>query len=64
MNTKTDFRNNTYIDDNINISEIDDDYIEDLKEELHSTAQKIKNNEFEAECEDCTGCPYRKICKK
>lgn len=44
--------------------DIDDDYIEDLKEELHSTAQKIKNNEFEAECEDCTGCPYRKICKK
>ena len=44
--------------------DIDDDYIEDLKEELHSTAQKIKNNEFKAECEDCTGCPYRKICKK
>ena len=44
--------------------DIDDDYIEDLKEELHSTAQKIKNNEFEAECADCTGCPYRKICKK
>lgn len=44
--------------------DIDDDYIEDLKEELHSTAQKIKNNEFKAECDDCTGCPYRKICKK
>ena len=24
----------------------------------------IKNNEFEAECGDCTGCPYQKICKK
>ena len=40
------------------------DYIEELKEELHTTALKIKNNEFEAECEDCTGCPYQKICKK
>ena len=39
-------------------------YIEELKEELRTTAEKIKNNEFEADCDDCSGCPYRKICKK
>ena len=44
--------------------DIDEDYIEELKEELRITAEKIKNNEFEAECEDCTGCPYQRICKK
>ncbi len=44
--------------------DIDDEYIEELKEELKTTAEKIRNNEFEASCEDCTGCPYRKICKK
>lgn len=44
--------------------DIDDEYIEELKEELRQTALKIKNNEFEAGCKDCTGCPYRKICKK
>lgn len=44
--------------------DIDENYIEELKEELRNTAFKIKNNEFEAGCEDCEGCPYRKICKK
>lgn len=44
--------------------DINEDYIEELKEELRITAEKIKNNEFEAECGDCTGCPYQKICKK
>lgn len=44
--------------------DIDEDYINDLKEELRTTALKIKNDEFEAGCEDCEGCPYRKICKK
>lgn len=34
MNTKTDFINNTYIDDNINIAEIDDDYIERMLYEM------------------------------
>ena len=43
---------------------IDDAYIEELKEELTTTAEKIKNNDFEAECADCTGCSYRKICKR
>ena len=44
--------------------DIDEDYIEELKEELRTTSEKIKNNEFEADCDDCLGCPYRKICKK
>ena len=44
--------------------DIDESYIEELKEELSLTAQKIRNNKFEAICEDCTGCPYKKICKK
>ena len=44
--------------------DIDDDYIEDLKEELKITALKIKNDEFTSDCEDCSGCPYKKICKK
>ena len=43
--------------------DIDDDYIEELKEELKTTAEKIRNNEFKADCEDCAGCPYIKICK-
>ena len=43
---------------------IDDEYIEELKEELRQTALKIKNDEFDADCEDCEGCPYIKICKK
>ena len=44
--------------------DIDENYIEQLKEELKTTALKIKNDEFKASCEDCTGCPYLKICKK
>ena len=44
--------------------DIDEDYIEELKEELERTALKIKNNEFEANCEDCDDCQFRKICKK
>ena len=44
--------------------DIDETYIEELKNELRLTALKIKNKEFEPNCEDCTGCPYRKICKK
>ena len=44
--------------------DINEEYIEELKEELRTTALKIKNDEFKAECEDCEGCPYRKICKK
>ena len=44
--------------------EIDDDYIEELKEELRTTAEKIRNNEFDSDCEDCSECPYTKICKK
>ena len=43
---------------------IDEDYIEELKEELERTAEKIKNNEFEASCEDCEYCQFKKICKK
>ena len=38
--------------------------IEELKKELEETAQKIKDNQFEPDCEDCEGCPFRKICKK
>ena len=44
--------------------DIDDDYIEELKEELRETAEKIRNDEFTSDCEDCEACPYRKICKK
>ena len=44
--------------------DIDEDYIEELKEELRTTAEKIRNDEFSSDCEDCTGCQYRKICKK
>ena len=44
--------------------DIEEDYIEELKEELRTTALKIKNNEFSSDCEDCSSCPYRKICKK
>jgi len=40
------------------------EYIDELKEELRITAEKIKNGEFEADCEDCRDCSYRKICKK
>ncbi len=43
--------------------EIDDDYIEELKEELKTTAKKIKNKEFKPNHEDCTDCPYQMICK-
>ena len=38
--------------------------IEVLEKELEETAQKIKDNQFEPDCEDCEGCPFRKICKK
>lgn len=44
--------------------DIDEEYIEELKDELRTTALKIKNDEFTSDCEDCTDCPYRKICKK
>lgn len=44
--------------------DIDDDYIEELKEELRLTAEKIRNDEFPSDCEDCGDCPYMKICKK
>lgn len=44
--------------------DINEDYIKELKGELEETAKKIKNNEFEPICEDCTGCQFRKICKK
>ena len=46
--------------------DIDESYIEELKEKLAKTAKEMldPNNKFEASCEDCTGCPYRKICKK
>ena len=44
--------------------DIDDDYIEELKEELRETADKIRNGRFDSDCTDCTGCPYRKICQK
>ena len=44
--------------------DIDDDYIEDLKKELVDTAEKIRNDHFVADCADCSGCVYRKICKK
>ena len=44
--------------------DIDEDYIEVLEKELEETAQKIKDNQFEPDCEDCEGCPFRKICKK
>lgn len=44
--------------------DIDEDYIEELKKELEETARKIKNNEFEANCEDCGDCQFKKICKK
>lgn len=44
--------------------DIDEDYIEELKKELEETARKIKNNEFEANSEDCENCQFKKICKK
>lgn len=44
--------------------DIDDDYIEELKKELADTAEKIRNDHFVADCADCSGCAYRKICKK
>ena len=44
--------------------DIDDGYIEDLKKELVDTAEKIRNDHFVADCADCSGCAYRKICKK
>ena len=44
--------------------EIDEDYIEELEKELEETAKKIKNNQFEPDCDDCEGCQFRKICKK
>ena len=44
--------------------DIDDDYIEELKIELRDTAEKIRNDQFAAECADCSGCPYKKICGK
>ena len=37
---------------------IDESYIEELKEELKTTAEKIKNDEFKSDCENCTGCPF------
>ena len=43
---------------------IDDAYIEELKEELSRTAEKISSGEFEALCDDCSNCSYRMICKK
>ena len=43
---------------------IDEDYIEELKDELNRTALKIKNDEFKPDCKDCGDCPYRKICGK
>ena len=44
--------------------DIDDDYIEELKVELRETAEKIRNDQFAAECADCSGCTYKKICGK
>lgn len=44
--------------------DIDEKYIEELKEELKTTAKKIKDGKFEPNSDDCTGCPYRMICKK
>lgn len=44
--------------------DVNEQIIDDLKNELEQTAIKIKNNEFKADCEDCGDCPYRKICKK
>lgn len=44
--------------------DIDDDYIEELKKELADTAEKIRNDHFVADSADCSGCAYRKICKK
>ena len=44
--------------------DIDDDYIEELKVELRETAEKIRNDQFAAECADCSGCAYKKICGK
>ena len=44
--------------------DIDEDYIEELKKELEETARKIKNNEFEANSEDCGDCQFKRICKK
>ena len=40
------------------------EYIEELKKELADTAEKIRNDHFVADCADCSGCAYRKICKK
>ena len=44
--------------------DIDEEYILKLKEELKTTAEKIKNNEFEAKYDNCEDCPYIKICKR
>lgn len=44
--------------------EVDEDYIVALKKELQDVASQILAGEFEATCEDCEGCPYRRICGK
>ena len=44
--------------------EVDEAYIEELKKELADVAIQIKDGDFTSSCDDCSGCPYRKICKK
>ena len=43
---------------------VDEAYIEELKKELADVAIQIKDGDFTSSCDDCSGCPYRKICKK
>lgn len=44
--------------------EIDEGRIDEIRQQLQDVALKIKNNEFEPDCEDCSDCPYKKICGK
>ncbi|WP_405268057.1 ATP-dependent DNA helicase [Methanobrevibacter sp.] len=47
--------------------DIDEEYIEELKDELKETAQKINDKKFEPNPVDsdiCKNCPYGKICQK
>jgi len=44
--------------------DISEEYIMELKEELKTTAEKIRNGDFKSSCDDCEGCSYKTICKK
>ncbi|MBQ9025631.1 MAG: ATP-dependent helicase [Methanobrevibacter sp.] len=45
--------------------EIDEEYIEELKDELERVAQNIHDGNFSScKCEDCKYCVYKNICKQ